>query len=69
MSRFFIFEQNNSGGFFEETDSLCHVLIIQAQTHEEANQKAEELGCYWNGVREGKGRTSLCGISSGAGWV
>ena len=51
--KFYEFCQNNSGGFFKVDDKVCHRLFIEANTFAEAVDKAEELGCYWNGVDEG----------------
>lgn len=51
---FFLFSQNNSGGYFVETDELCHRLFIEADSEQDAIDKAEDLGCYWNGVAKGK---------------
>lgn len=51
---FYEFQQNNSGGVFVVNDVLCHRLFIEANNADEAIHKAEELGCYWNGVEEGK---------------
>ena len=45
--------QNNSGGSFVVDDKLCHRLFIEAESWEEAMDKAEDLGCYWDGVDEG----------------
>lgn len=50
---FYEFNQNNSGGYFVEDDTLCHRLFIEADNVKEAVNKAEELGCYWNGVASG----------------
>ena len=47
---FYRFDQNNSGGYFITDDRVCHRLFIEADSEEEANEKAEELGCYWDGV-------------------
>lgn len=54
MSKFYKFEQNNSGGSFDVTDTLCHRLFIEANTTLDAIQKAEDLGCYWDGVSDGR---------------
>ena len=51
--KFYEFCQNDSGGFFKVDDKVCHRLFIEANTFAEAVDKAEELGCYWNGVDEG----------------
>lgn len=50
---FYEFDQNNSGGHFVTNDTLCHRLFIEADSANEAISKAEELGCYWNGVDDG----------------
>lgn len=50
---FYLFEQNNSGGFFDVDDKLCHYLYIEADCKNEAIAIAESIGCYWDGVREG----------------
>jgi hypothetical protein len=52
-AKFYEFSQNNSGGSFTTDDNLCHRLFIEADSDEEAISKAENLGCYWNGVDEG----------------
>lgn len=50
---FYEFDQNNSGGKFIVNDEVCHRLFIEADSEEEALSKAEDLGCYWNGVADG----------------
>lgn len=50
---FFEFSQNNSGGSFVVNDRVCHRLYIEAEDYNEARDKAEELGCYWDGVANG----------------
>lgn len=50
---FYEFDQNNSGGSFIVDDNVCHRLFIEATNEEEAIAKAEDLGCYWNGVANG----------------
>ena len=50
---FYSFDQNNSGGFFIINDKVCHRILIEADTKEDAIAKAEELGCYWDGVAQG----------------
>ena len=57
---FYEIQQNNTGGSFDTDDKLCHRLIIEADNKQEANDIAENLGCYWNGVDEGKD-CSCCG--------
>lgn len=46
---FYEISQNNSGGHFDVNDKLYHRLIIEADSAEKAAEKAEELGCYWDG--------------------
>jgi hypothetical protein len=50
---FFNFRQNNSGGSFDVDETLCGSLYIEADSIEEANEKALELGVYFNGVEDG----------------
>lgn len=47
------FSQNNSFGVFDVDDKLCHRLFIEANSKEEAVNKAVELGCYFDGVYNG----------------
>ena len=47
------FVQNNSGGHFVVTSTICNRLFIEASDFDEAVEKAESLGCYWNGVLKG----------------
>lgn len=50
---FYSFDQNNSGGYFDVDDKVCHRIYIEADSEEEAIEKAEYLGCYWDGVESG----------------
>ncbi len=50
--KFYEFSQNNSGGKFAVDSQLCRLLIIEASSEEEAISKAEDLGCYWDGVEK-----------------
>lgn len=50
---FYEFNQNNSGGVFRVDDRVCHRLFIEADSRPEAIGKAEDLGCYWDGVALG----------------
>lgn len=51
--KWFEFSQNNSGGYFDVDDKVCHRLFIEAESFDDAVEKAEELGCYWDGVDKG----------------
>lgn len=50
---FYRLHQNNSGGYHVTDSNLCANLIIEANSEEEALSKAEELGCYLDGVSKG----------------
>jgi hypothetical protein len=45
--------QNNSGGVFDTDDQLCHRVVIEAETLDEAEEKAFSLGIYYDGVERG----------------
>jgi hypothetical protein len=49
---FYEFNQNNSGGKFEfdAKRGISHWVIIEAHSAEDANDKAEALGLYFDGV-------------------
>jgi hypothetical protein len=51
--KFYCFRQNNSGGSFDDDDNVCVVVFIEAMTAAEANEKATEIGIYFNGVENG----------------
>ena len=65
---FYEFNQNNSGGHFVVNDKLCHRLFIEADNEYEAIDKAEELGCYWDGVSQGRD-CSCCGDRWHKDWL
>ena len=46
---FYTFGQNNPGGSFIVDDTVCHFVIIEADTAGEANDLAEYKGIYFNG--------------------
>lgn len=48
---FFYYSQNNSGGIFDE--DLGYGVIIEADNAKKANQKAEDIGLYFDGCRDG----------------
>jgi hypothetical protein len=48
---FYTFNQNNSGGKFVTNEKVCHFVIIEADSADQANDKAEDIGIYFNGVR------------------
>ena len=46
--KFYTFPQNNAGGEWDKI--LGYTVIIEAETPEKANEKAEEIGIYFDGV-------------------
>ena len=52
---FFEYRQNNSGGDFDfdEKSGITHQVVIEASSLEEANQKAANIGIYFNGCDSG----------------
>ena len=53
MTKFYQFDQNNSGGSFVVDDDLCHRLFIEADSADEATAIAESMGVYFDGVDDG----------------
>lgn len=56
---FYVYSQNNSGGFFEIDHSagISVVVIVEADSAEQANHRAEQIGLYF----DGDGDCSCCG--------
>ena len=52
--KFFEFNQNNSGGEFVVDGKLCHRLFIEANSPQEACDKAVAMGVYFDGVKDGR---------------
>lgn len=46
---FYHYDQNNSGGSFQIDDDVTVNVYIEADSEEEANSKAEEVGIYFDG--------------------
>jgi hypothetical protein len=59
---FYEYNQNNSGGNFDldEACGLTHFVVIEADSAEEANRKAEDHGIYFDGCASGRD-CSCCG--------
>ena len=51
--KWFTFHQNNSGGKFVVDDTVDVNVIIQANYADEANELAQRVGIYFNGVADG----------------
>lgn len=47
---FYNYDQNNSGGQWDFDNRLTHVVIIEADDAEAADNRAESFGIYFNGV-------------------
>lgn len=50
---FYSYNQNNSGGSFDKDENLDEYVIIEANSLNEANEKAESIGIYFDGVDKG----------------
>lgn len=57
---YYTFSQNNSGGSFVQNDDLDGYVIIEARNSAEANQKAKDIGIYFDGSETGDD-CSCCG--------
>ena len=53
MGKFYEYSQNNNGGKFDVGEYVCARMLIEAESEDKANTTAEDLGCYWDGVRDG----------------
>lgn len=55
MSKFYTFNQNNSGGKFRIDDAagISYYVIVEASSSEDALRRAETIGLYFNGCNEG----------------
>ena len=67
MAKFFTFRQNNSGGDFDVNDNVAHYVIIEANSVDEANAKAKNIGIYFDGVKNGSD-CECCGDRWHAAW-
>ncbi len=60
MAKFYTFYQNNSGGKFIVDKDVTQIVIIEAESAEQANIKAESIGIYFDGV-ESEWDCECCG--------
>lgn len=51
--KLYVFWQNNSGGYFEVTETLSHYVVVEAHSADHANDRARDLGIYFFGCWEG----------------
>lgn len=67
---FFTYHQNNSGGeFVYDYDAGIAVnVVIEADNADDANEKAEAIGLYWNGVADDRGDCECCGDRWYSAW-
>lgn len=54
MSKFYLFNQNNSGGTFviDENAGIGFCVVVEAENEEQAISRAENIGLYWDGVAD-----------------
>ena len=57
---FYTFNQNNSGGDFIINDNVAEWVIIEADSADDANDRAERIGIYFDGCADGYD-CSCCG--------
>jgi hypothetical protein len=50
---FYTFDQNNTHGYFIKDEYLSEYVIIEANSADEANEKAVALGIYFDGIEKG----------------
>jgi len=50
---FYTFYQNNSGGSFHESHGICNHVIVEADNANDANNRAENIGLYFDGCNKG----------------
>lgn len=63
-SKFYTFNQNNSGGSFDYDDNLSEYVIIEAYNYIAANDIAESIGIYFDGY----GDCACCGNRWSSMW-
>tara|TARA_R110000868_G_scaffold74313_1_gene214838 strand:+ start:896 stop:1228 length:333 start_codon:yes stop_codon:yes gene_type:complete len=57
---FYMWRQNNTGGSFITDGDLSRFVVIEAESYEKAEEKALNLGVYYNGV-DSERDCSCCG--------
>jgi hypothetical protein len=48
------YRQNNTRGTFDEGPTVAPHVLIEANSADEANERAQKLGMYFEGVRQGR---------------
>jgi hypothetical protein len=51
--KWYRFRQNNSGGRWSVDERVAETVFVQEYTAERANEKAQSVGLYFNGVADG----------------
>ena len=64
---FYTFGRNNSGGSFVRDNDVSHWVIVEADSPNEANEIAESIGIYFNGVEDDRD-CECCGDRWSALW-
>ena len=49
---FYEYSQNNSGGHFQMDKTIAHFMIIEAASADAANEIAERIGIYFDGIAD-----------------
>lgn len=52
-NKVYVFKQNNTAGFFIINDRISPRVYITAKNAKDANIKAESIGIYFDGVKDG----------------
>ena len=68
IGMFYTYHQNNSGGSFDCDDRVAETVIIEANSPDEANYRAESVGIYFDGVQKGQD-CSCCGDRWHSAWL
>jgi len=50
MTLYYTYSQNNSGGYFDSDENVSEYVIIEADNAEQANERAQEIGLYFDGA-------------------
>lgn len=68
--KFFTFSQNNSGGSFDflPNRGISHYVIVEARDSDEANDRAERIGLYFDGCESGAD-CECCGDRWSRAWA
>jgi len=64
---FYTFEQNNSFGIDIQNSGIGWIVVIEAESSDAANERAESIGIYFNGVAEGRD-CECCGDRWSRAW-